>query len=243
MRRVVVMLLLSLALTGCAIEIVPGSTVPAAAPPTAGAVPDEPAGVPIDNTIDVAPGSTDSETRAIDERSAVSITDEFWNRWFGDQGVRYVPPTVEGGYVGSNGPSCAGEPSVPGNAYYCPVGNFIAWDENLMEAGYTQIGDAWVYLVIAHEWAHAIQAQLPDRFVSAAVELQADCLAGASLQGAAREGLVQIEPGDAEEIAQTLRAVADDYPWTDESSHGNARQRTAAFQAGVDDGVQGCLRM
>jgi predicted metalloprotease len=100
-----------------------------------------------------------------------------------------------------------------------------------------------VYLVIAHEWGHAIQAQLPERFVSQAVELQADCLAGAALQGAAQEGLVRIEPGDDDEIAQTLAAVADDYPWTDESSHGNARQRTAAFQQGVSDGVEGCLRM
>ena len=93
--------------------------------------------------------------------------------------------------------------------------------------------------MIAHEWAHSIQAQLPDRFVSPAVELQADCLAGASLEGAAREGLVQIEPGDTDEIAQALQAIADDYPWTDESSHGNARERTAAFQAGVDERRRG----
>jgi hypothetical protein len=54
---------------------------------------------------------------------------------------------------------------------------------------------------------------------------------------------VRIEPGDDEEIAQTLAAVADDFPWTDESSHGNARQRTAAFQKGVNGGVEGCLQM
>ena len=54
---------------------------------------------------------------------------------------------------------------------------------------------------------------------------------------------MRIEPGDDEEIAQTLQAVADDYRWTDESSHGNARQRTAAFQGGVRDGVEGCLRL
>lgn len=235
-------LLTCLALAGCAIEIVAGGAEPASAPPTVGA-PDGAAAVPVDNTVDAAPGPDDRETRADDERSAVRIMGEFWDQWFADQGLRYVPPTVEGGYVGSDGPSCAGEPSVPGNAYYCPSGNFLAWDEDLMRAGYTQIGDAWVYLVIAHEWGHAIQAQLPDRFVSQAVELQADCLAGASLEGAARAGLVQIEPGDAQEIADTLQAVADDYPWTDESSHGNARQRTAAFQQGVSDGVEGCLRM
>jgi predicted metalloprotease len=110
-----------------------------------------------------------------------------------------------------------------------------------MRAGYTQIGDAWVYLVIAHEWAHAIQDQLPGRYVAQAVELQADCLAGATLQGAADLNLVTIEPGDDEEIAQTLVAVADDYPWTDEGSHGNARQRTSAFRTGVADGVDACL--
>ena len=236
-------LLLALTLSGCTIELVPGDAAPGSDPPTVGRGPEQASDVPVDSTIDAAPGPNDQETRAGDERSAVRITNEFWEGWFGDQGARYVPPTVEGGYLGRNGPSCAGEPSVPGNAYYCPSGNFLAWDENLMRAGYTQIGDAWVYLVIAHEWGHAIQAQLPERFVSQAVELQADCLAGAALQGAAQEGLVRIEPGDGEEIAQTLAAVADDYPWTDESSHGNARQRTAAFQQGVSDGVEGCLRM
>ena len=240
--RLIAVVLLCVTLAGCAIEIVPGSASPAAPPPV-GAAGNQPTDVPVDSTVDAAPSPADTETRADDERAAVAITDEFWNRWFADQGLRYIPPTVAGGYVGNGGPPCGGQPSVPGNAYYCPVGNFVAWDEDLMRAGYTQIGDAWVYLVISHEWAHSIQAQLPDRFVSPAVELQADCLAGAALEGAAREGLVQIEPGDEEEIAQTLQAVADDYPWTDESSHGNARQRTAAFEAGVDNGVEGCLRV
>jgi uncharacterized protein len=242
-RPILVVLLLALALTGCGIEIVSGSATPASSPPTVGSAPDGASDVPVGSTIDAAPGADDSDTRAVDERSAVSITDRFWSGWFADQGLRYVAPTVEGGYTGTDGPSCAGEPSVPGNAYYCPAGNFLTWDDDLMRAGYTQIGDAWVYLVIAHEWGHAIQAQLPDRFVSRAVELQADCLAGAALQGAADQGLVRIEPGDDEEIAQTLQAVADDYPWTDESSHGNARQRTSAFQGGVRDGVEGCLRL
>lgn len=243
MRPTFVVLLLALVLTGCAIEIVPGGAEPGSAPPTARSAPDRAIDVPVGSTIDAAPGSDDTDTRAVDEGSAVSITGRFWDGWFADQGLRYIPPTVVGGYIGTRGPRCAGEPSVPGNAYYCTDGNFLAWDEDLMQAGYTDIGDAWVYLVIAHEWGHAIQAQLPDRFVSPAAELQADCLAGAALQGAADQGLVQIEPGDDEEIAQTLAAVADDYPWTDESSHGDARQRTAAFQDGVSGGVEGCLRM
>jgi predicted metalloprotease len=73
------------------------------------------------------------------------------------------------------------------------------------------------------------------------VELQADCLAGAALNGAAQEGLVRIEPGDDEEIARTLGSVADDYPWTDQRSHGDAQQRIGSFRLGVTRGVDGCL--
>jgi hypothetical protein len=73
------------------------------------------------------------------------------------------------------------------------------------------------------------------------IELQADCLAGASLQGAQELELVRIEPGDDQEIARTLQAVADDFPWTDERSHGNAQERTAAFQSGVSGGVERCI--
>jgi hypothetical protein len=230
------LLALVLALTGCTVEIVRGSGAEA---PVETAVP--PAEPSPDTVVNAAPAGDVGETRAEDEAVAVRITDAFWRNWFSEQGVRYVPPRVAGGYTGRNGPSCGGQPSVPGNAYYCPRGNFIAWDDNLMRAGYTQIGDAWVYLVIAHEWGHAIQAQLPERLVPRQIELQADCLAGASLQGAQELELVRIEPGDDQEIARTLEAVADDFPWTDERSHGNAQERTAAFQSGVSGGVERCI--
>ena len=184
---------------------------------------------------------TDRRAMDVDEQAAVTAIDSFWRSHFADLfGRPYTSPRVAGGYVGADGPACGGEPSVPYNAFYCPEGDFLAWDENLMAAGYSQIGDAWVYLIIAHEWAHAIQKRLDRGQVSVAGELQADCLAGASLAGAARDGLIKIEPGDADEIARTLAAVSDDYPWTDESDHGNAQQRTAAFNSGAAGGVAAC---
>ena len=235
----VLTLLLALMLGACSVEVVPSGH--AAAPTTELNSPGSASEQAADTTVDATPGADDSNTRGGDERTAVRIVNAFWQSWFAQQHRRYVPPRVRGGYTGTHGPRCGGEPSVPGNAYYCPSANFLAWDENLMRAGYTQIGDAWVYMVIAHEWGHAIQGQLPDRLVSQAVELQADCLAGAALQGAAQEGLVRIEPGDDEEIQQTLEAVADDYPWTNQSSHGDAQQRISAFRTGVTGGVDGCL--
>ena len=72
-----------------------------------------------------------------DVSGAVAATDGFWRRTFADEfGRSYRPPRVAGGYLGENGPSCAGEPSVPFNAIYCPAADFIAWDETLMAAGY-----------------------------------------------------------------------------------------------------------
>ena len=189
------------------------------------------------------PGNgVDADSLAGDERTAVAVTDAFWKQAFPDAfGRSYRSPRVQGGYRGENGPSCGGQRSVAFNAFYCPNEDFLAWDENLMAAGYRQIGDAWVYLIIAHEWGHAIQARLQRDQVSVAAELQADCLAGATLFGAADRGLVELEPGDTEELSQTLAAVADDFPWTQESDHGNARQRTSSFSRGARDGVQACL--
>jgi len=186
-------------------------------------------------------GAVDREAMKDDEQTAVAAVDSFWRRYFEQSGQPYQAPRVAGAYTGTNGPPCGGEPeSVPFNAVYCRPGDFVAWDDNLMAAGYSQIGDAWVYLIIAHEWGHAIQARLRSDRVSVAAELQADCLAGAALQGAADDGLIAVEPGDSEEIAKTLAAVADDYPWTDESDHGNAEQRISAFNTGVAGGVTAC---
>jgi predicted metalloprotease len=196
---------------------------------------DSRSGAPIDRV--------DRREMTLDEETAVDSTDAYWQRHFTElsDAMAYRSPQVAGGYVGRDGPRCGGEPSVPFNAFYCVDGDFLAWDENLMAAGYERIGDAWVYLIIAHEWAHAIQARLDSTLVAVAAELQADCLAGASLQGAARDGLIQIEPGDDEELGQTLAAVADEFPWTNERDHGNAEQRTAAFNQGAGGGATACI--
>ncbi len=186
--------------------------------------------------------SVNRSAMAEDEKSAVTATDTFWQNHFRELfGQEYRSPRVEGGYIGENGPRCAGQASVPFNAFYCPAGDLLAWDENLMAAGYNQIGDAWVYLIIAHEWGHAIQSRLDRGMVLVAAELQADCLAGATLQGATQDGLLTIEPGDRDELAKTLVAVADDFPWTSESDHGNAQQRIQAFNTGTQGGVPACV--
>ena len=198
---------------------------------------DPAAGSPADSL-----GKDGLQEMKVDEQTAVKAVDAFWSRHFPEElGRQYRSPQVYGRYRGTDGPPCAGEPSVPFNAFYCRPGDFLAWDEDLMAAGYSQIGDAWIYLIIAHEWGHAIQARMGADRVSVQAELQADCLAGAALQGAAQDGVIEFEPGDSEELAQTLSAVADDYPWTNESDHGNAQERTSAFNTGTSGGVGACI--
>ncbi len=224
-RAVVALALgLTVALTGCTISV-SSPTAPAPAPDGV----DRPVG-------------TDSDQRDVDEQSAVRAVDAYWQRHFTDEtGRPYDSPQVAGPYRGRSGPTCAGQPSVPGNAFYCPDGDFLAWDEELMQAGYDRIGDAWVYLIIAHEWGHAVQARLRRGQVSVAAELQADCLAGVALQGSVNDGELSLEPGDAQEIQQTLVVVSDAFPWTDQRSHGNAQQRIAAFSQGAARGLDACI--
>jgi predicted metalloprotease len=177
-----------------------------------------------------------------DVRAAVAVSSRFWREEFpASFGRRYSDPEVAGPYVGRGGPTCAGLASVPFNAFYCPPQDFIAWDERLLAAGFSRVGDSWVYLIIAHEWAHAVQARLGRALVTVDAELQADCLAGAALAGAARAGYLTFEPGDVEELDATLAAVADDFPWTSEGDHGSAEQRIGAFRRGADGGVGSCL--
>jgi len=176
------------------------------------------------------------------ERAAVAAVDGFWRRHFSQLfGRPYQSPRVAGGYRGSNGPTCAGQPALAFNAFYCPSQDFLAWDKNLMDAGYQRVGDSWVYLIVAHEWGHAIQSRINRYQVSLATELQADCLAGATLAGAQRAGLIRLQPGDNQELAATLTVLADTYPWTNRGSHGDAQQRVASYNLGVGQGVQACM--
>lgn len=228
-------LLALLALTGCTI------TVETPAPPSGAPQSGDGAGTGAESGAD-RPVSAGADQLDEDEQTAVNAVNQYWERHFSELSRQpYTPPRVAGPYVGRSGPSCGGQPSVPGNAFYCPPGDFLAWDQDLMRAGYDRIGDAWVYLVIAHEWGHAIQARLRANQVSVAAELQADCLAGASILGSVQDGVLVLEPGDEQELAQTLAAVADDYPWTDEGSHGNAQQRIRAFEAGANGGLRACV--
>ena len=184
---------------------------------------------------------------------AVAVTSEYWALHFTETfGTVYVPPGLAQGEDGVPGffdvekdtATCGGY-EVPvelaeGNAFYCyPDDYLVAEDELLDEA--EVLGDALVYLVVAHEWGHAVQARIDPALVWVAGELQADCFAGAALGGAQRDGTLVWEEGDSEELESALTVAADDVPWTDVADHGSAEERIAAFDQGFAAGPLGCL--
>jgi hypothetical protein len=176
------------------------------------------------------------------EQVVVGAVGEYWSGTYPDLFDRaYRGPRILGGYVGDQGPTCGGDPSSGFNAFYCDSGDFLAWDQNLMVDGYRRIGVSWVYLIIAHEWGHAIQARIRHRQVSVATELQADCLAGAALAGAQAASLIAMPADVATQLGRTLAANADKYPWTRSRDHGNATERIAAYNLGVQRGARACL--
>ncbi|MFD7244722.1 neutral zinc metallopeptidase [Streptomyces massasporeus] len=176
--------------------------------------------------------------------TAVEGVDAYWDaHWSEFFTETYVPPTVLGEYDGAsaNVPTCDGEPLADDNAQYCSTDeDYVAWDTDLMRFGY-RYGDAFVYLVVAHEWGHAIQNRLEAELQTLDGELQADCLAGAELQGAAEDGTVVFESGDVDEVHTALVRDADRTPWTKEGDHGSASERVDAFTLGQELGVEGCL--
>ncbi|WP_246268106.1 neutral zinc metallopeptidase [Nonomuraea typhae] len=177
-----------------------------------------------------------------DVTSARVLSEEFWKQQFVALGRTYRPVQDFVAYDGENGPMCGDQPSVPNNAFYCPLGHFIAYDARWMRGLWQDMGDGSVYLIIPHEFGHAVQAQLETQFqLNVQQELQADCYAGGTLAALVKSGTLRAEPGDEEELLLNLAAAGDPTEdWFNPQAHGTAEQRQASFAAGYRDGVGGC---
>ena len=138
---------------------------------------------------------------------------------------------------------CGTEEIGSDNAAYCSKGDFIAYDVTWAEQAYDKIGDAFIYYLLGHEYAHGIQVRLGGQYqYTIEQELQADCMAGAMIGDSIKNGRLQLEDGDIQELKSGLIAVADQpgQPWFAEGAHGTAEQRTDAFFAGYNGSVDAC---
>ncbi|MFI0417821.1 neutral zinc metallopeptidase [Spongiactinospora sp. 9N601] len=182
------------------------------------------------------------ETFESDVELARSLGEDFWRRRFEADGLRYEPLRDFIAYRPPKGPACAGEPALPNNAFYCPEGHFVAFDERWMREMNDRLGDASIYLIILHEIGHAVQAQTMSDFrLNVERELQADCYAGGALGTLVSAGALNAEEGDEEELLINLASAGDPSDaWWRPDAHGTAGQRQQAFAGGYNQGVDSC---
>jgi predicted metalloprotease len=152
----------------------------------------------------------------------------------------------------SAAPACSGlsADQIVGQIMYCPSGDFVAWDEDLVEELWEQ-GDFAVSAAIADAWSAGILARLKVPGDAAALGLQADCLAGAWTGAISRaevldeqgDAVVTLSPGDLDEavagfLFQSGTAGANASFDIDKTA---AFDRTAAFQNGFENDASDCL--
>lgn len=207
-----------------------------------GAGPADPGATTRDGTTRAdTPTSVEEFKKDIDD--AVRSAETYWSAQFRASGERFRPIRRIIPYQREGEVSCGGQAVPRDNAVYCPTGDFVAYDVNWAVAAFRQVGDAFLYYLLGHEYAHGIQTRLGIRYrYTIEQELQADCLAGAYLGGVIEAKVLTLEEGDLEEFREGLLAVGDQpgQPWFAEGAHGSAEQRTRAFFNGYERSLSAC---
>ncbi|MGI5244443.1 neutral zinc metallopeptidase [Dactylosporangium sp. CA-139066] len=184
-------------------------------------------------------GRTFSGAFSSDLSTAISVTERYWSaKIVGFRPIARIVPYTSDGEL-----SCGLQPIPAENAAYCPIGDFIAYDSAWAEQVYTQMGDAFVFYLLGHEYGHGIQQRLGIQYqFTIYQELQADCFAGAVIGDSIRVGDLRLEQGDLDELKSGLISVGDPpgEPWFQEGAHGSPAQRTASFFSGYDTGLDAC---
>jgi predicted metalloprotease len=137
--------------------------------------------------------------------------------------------------------------------FYCPLDKKVYIDLGFYDELRTKLGapgDFAQAYVIAHELGHHVQDLRgllgKGEVASVAIELQADCLAGAWAKDAEKRGEVEI--GDIDEALNAAAQIGDDTlqrkagqqvqpeRWT----HGSSAQRSGNFKKGYQGGAPAC---
>jgi predicted metalloprotease len=145
--------------------------------------------------------------------------------------------------------------------FYCPADQLVYFDLDFLQqlqADFGTTGDLAAQYIVAHEYGHHVQnvTGISDRVrqiqqqspgsaneFSVALELQADCFAGAWASSVAERGLFDRE-GEIEEALAAAEAVGDDRIMEsagmdvnpESFTHGTAEQRRTWFETGFTTG-------
>jgi hypothetical protein len=177
-------------------------------------------------------------------QNTLGLLERYWAQTLPTLGGTYSSPKAYTYYRSDEGqgPACGQEQAPPKNAFYCPAGDFIAWDESgLMIPYYVQGGDFAASFVLAHEFGHAMQVRLPrQEQLGVLRELQADCFAGAWSRWVSDQKLLAAGDLDEATLAVFIARDVPGTPWTDPAAHGSGFERTRAFGDGFESGAKSC---
>lgn len=161
-------------------------------------------------------------------------------------------------FSGATQTGCGGASSSTG-PFYCPADQLVYFDLDFLQQLQDQFGatgDLAAQYIVAHEYGHHVQnitgiegrvreaqAGAPDAVneFSVALELQADCFAGAWIRSVADRGLLD-DPNEIVEALDAAEAVGDDRIMEssgmevdpDSFTHGTAEQRRMWLERGYD---------
>jgi len=234
----------------------PGSTAPAPAstPPPTPPPPTGPPTTPPDPAT-VFSSSGNRTARPYDDALAAAIVDiqAYWRVTFP---AIYGGPynDLQGGVwpvqPGARGVPGCGEPQtrfrdIEGNAFYCPEGDFMAFDDQtLFPQIYDQYGSSDVLaMIVAHEWGHAIQQRAGIDGTTIVLEQQADCFAGSWMAHLARDGgPIKVDDDVLNLAIAGMVSFSDEVGVTSatEGAHGSGFDRVSAFQDGFANGAGQC---
>jgi predicted metalloprotease len=203
---------------------------------------------------------TAEDVRASNEEAAAAYGAlvSMWTKELGEIGERFVAPRFVR-YRGNTRTSCGVMPA--SNAVYCFNNNTIYYDDVFLAAqakltGHAlgTDGDMAAVGIIAHEMGHAVAMQLGLRSQSTYEnEAVADCLAGAFVKQAQKDG--SLEDGDLDEAFHAMAAAGDPElrPTGDRRldrrraavlaryGHGTQEQRMQNFRDGLEGGGGACI--
>jgi uncharacterized protein len=183
--------------------------------------------------------------------TVIKDTDTYWTKAFEDAGL--PEPRVSYGWIpAGQAASSACGPLADSAAAYCSGDDTIyiseqfatdiyngALDQALpgSSQGYGRtVGDFAVAYIVAHEYGHQIQDELglfDQQLPTVALELQADCYAGAWANSTDQED--RLEDGDVQEALDAALAVGD-FDTANPGHHGTPEQRRAAWLSGFESG-------
>lgn len=176
--------------------------------------------------------------------------DRYWEGVFAAAGDSYVNPTF-GTFTGPADMTCDGVSSVEDGPFYCDGTHTVYLDPAEVGKEFLPSGVLMVQVMMAHEVGHHVQALLGLKGCTAtvcgapgsslAIELQAECFAGAWTKDAAARGA--IKSNDVTRVESAVKAFFGDpsgTPSDHPDAHGSGEAQVAMFEAGYQGGPSAC---